>query len=139
MQGDLKSIDENFIINSFLQSYHHGSKQSYLQPKFNYYKVHEPIVKKILKMCDILYIGEDEEIHKYDGKEFKPILSYILYKDDMLYYIYTKKNLRHKGYASKLLDKAGFKNNINFRFYTSCGQHFFEKIKKKIFYYPLVL
>ena len=131
--------DDNFIIHSFLKSYHYGSKQNFLQPKNNYYDLHEPLIKKILKICNILYIGEDEDIHEYEGKDFKPIFSYILYKDDMLYYIYTKKNLRHKGYATKLLDAAGFKKNINFRFYTSCGHHFLKKINKNMFYYPLVI
>lgn len=134
-----KETNENFIINSFLESYHYGSKQNNLQPKFNYYKIHNPLIKNILNICDILFIGEDEKIHKYKKEVFNLMFSYILYKDDMLYYIYTKKNLRHKGYASRLLDEAGFKKNINFRFYTSCGHHFFKRIEKNIFYYPLVL
>ena len=131
--------DKNFIINSFLQSYHQGSKQSQLQPKYNYYKIFEPLIKKVLDICNILIIGEDEKIKSYDSKEFNTIFSYILYKDDMLFYLYTKKNLRHKHYATRLLNEAGFKNNINFRFYTSCGQHFAEKIERNIFYYPIVL
>ena len=99
------------------------------------------MVKNILKTCNVNIINEKEEIEEkisFDDK-FNVIFSYIIYKDNFLYYLYTKNNLRGKKYAQRLLESAGFKDkNINIRLFTKNGYFFLKKkLDKNIFYHPI--
>lgn len=131
--------NRNFILNSLLKSYKSGSIQLKLMSNEYYYKLYEPIVKKIIENCNCLIINEKGEIEVEDFKQFRVIFSYILFKDDFLYYIYTKNNLRKKKYASKLIEAVNFDKNINIRLFTESGYYFLKKIQKNIYYYPIVL
>jgi len=97
----------------------------------------EPIIKEYLKACKILYIDENEKIKPFEEKDgFTVILAYILYIDNQLIYLYTKKTQRHKGYAKKLLECANFQDALKVKFLTYKFVKFCKKNNYKILYNP---
>ena len=131
--------NNNFILNSMLKSLKYGSRENKLQPNNVFYNTYENIIKDLIDKCHINIVNEKGEIEeKIKIDDWKVIFSYIIYKDNFLYYIYTKDNLRKKDYAKKLLESANFKStNVNIRFYTDSGYYFLKKLNKNIFYYPI--
>lgn len=96
--------DAAFVISSWLSSHQEHWKPFVTAPTFN--RSYRPFVEKCLSTSTILIAALEDEPDT--------ILGYIVFKDNVIHYIYVKYPLRRQGLARKLITEAEDRSGVSF-------------------------
>lgn len=87
-----KDQEKNYILKTMINGYRYSYETMKLSDEY-YRKIYTDIFQKVCERAEIaISYGENNEIK-----------GFILYNDDILHWIYTRKKYRHKGLGKQML------------------------------------
>jgi hypothetical protein len=95
---DPEPNDINFLLSTFLKGLYYGSKFWSLVDQEAFFQNYEPFIKQLMLRSDvkIACLIDDPDV----------ILSYCMYKDNVIHFIFSKKSYRKLGIAKLLYPKG---------------------------------
>lgn len=104
-----KESDMNFIYATFLKSYRFSNPIARAQPKFDYYRNGSNELRR-------LFADKVNTIVACDENDQDLIIGFLIHKENIIYYTYTKAAFRGNGVARGMLKAANLLEDATYRF-----------------------